>query len=197
MKQTRELTQMSQGILTTARLVNLSEGRLAIVVGLGLVAFAFTSTSGIQALEWAVTASVWTDPTATLRAVSTSYAGLGALLLLSYLALPIVLTAGAVALGGDARACAVDRRHGDWGNRRAKDQSLRLYSRSERRPSLEPLSLAQCAQQQLFPEVRVCVTCKSEPRSVSLREDLEAVKPPTKVRSVNLAVVVDPSTHRY
>lgn len=164
MKQTRELTQMSQAILTAAQLVNLSEGRLVIVVGLGVFALALASASGIEALEWTATASVWANPTATLRAVSKSYAGLGALLVLSCRASPIVLTAGAAALGGDARACAVNRRHGDWGSRRAKDRSLRLYSRSGRRPSLE-------LQLQLFREVRLNVTCQPEPRSVSRRKD--------------------------
>lgn len=155
MKQTRELTQMSQAILTAAQLVNLSEGRLAIFVGLGVFVLALASASGIEALEWTATASVWAKPTATLRAVSKSYAGLGALLVLSCLASPIVLTAG---------ACAVNRRHGDWGSRRAKDRSLRLYSRSGRRPSLE-------LQLQLFREVRLNVTCQPEPRSVSRRKD--------------------------
>ena len=169
--QTREVMQMSQAILTAAQPINLDEDRLAIVVRLGVLPLALASASVVDAREWAATASVWTNPTMALKPGLKIYAGLGggALLLLPYHTLLIVLTPGAAALSQDARDRAVDRRLAHRGSRRAEDRPLRPCSRLGKRPSREPPGLARRAVL-LFPEVRMAVTCEPEPRSVSRRE---------------------------
>ncbi|MGO9418901.1 hypothetical protein [Roseiarcus sp.] len=96
---------MSEATLTaeTAEPVRLSEDWLAVVIGLGVFALGLLSVAGIDALGWVATTSVWTDPTTALAPVSKAYAGLGggASLVLTYLMLLIVLSAGAAALGED------------------------------------------------------------------------------------------------
>jgi uncharacterized membrane protein YadS len=85
-----------------------TEDWLAVVIGLGLLALALLSLVGIDALGWVATTSVWTDPTAALAPVSKAYSALGGgvSLLLTYVALLVVLGAGAAALGEDVRRFA-------------------------------------------------------------------------------------------
>ncbi len=86
-----------------------SEDWLAVVIGFGILALALLSLAGIDALGWVATTSVWTDPTAGLAPVSKAYASLsgGVSLLLTTLALLVVLSAGAAALGEDVRRFAL------------------------------------------------------------------------------------------
>ena len=102
---------MSEATLTAeaAAPARLSEDWLAVVIGLGVFALGLLSVAGIDALGWAATTSVWTDPTTALAPVSKAHAGLGggASLVLAYLALMIVLSAGAAALGEDVKRFAL------------------------------------------------------------------------------------------
>ena len=102
---------MSEATLSaeSAATVRLSEDWLAVLVGLGIFALGLLSAVGLDALGWVATTSVWSHPTTALAPVSKAYAGLGggASLLLTYLALLIVLTAGAAALGQDVRRFAL------------------------------------------------------------------------------------------
>jgi uncharacterized membrane protein YadS len=103
------MSEASLSATATAERTNWSEDWLAVVIGLGVFALALLSTIGIDALGWVVTTSVWTDPTAALAPVSKAYASLsgGASLLLTFLALLIVLSAGATALGDDVKRFAL------------------------------------------------------------------------------------------
>jgi uncharacterized membrane protein YadS len=87
----------------------LSEDWLAVLIGLGIFALGLLSAVGFEALGWVATTSVWTDPATALAPVSKAYVGLGGgvSLLLTYLALLIVLTGGAAALGEDIRRFAL------------------------------------------------------------------------------------------
>jgi len=102
---------MSEATLTAeaAAPARLSEEWLAVVIGLGVFALGLLSVAGIDALGWVATTSVWTDPTTALAPVSKAHAGLGggASLVLAYLALMIVLSAGAAALGEDVKRFAL------------------------------------------------------------------------------------------
>jgi uncharacterized membrane protein YadS len=87
----------------------ISEDWLAVVIGVGVLALAVLSVAGLDALGWVATAAVWTDPSAALAPVSKAFVGLsgGASLVLTYLALLVVLSAGAYALGEDAKQFAI------------------------------------------------------------------------------------------
>lgn len=69
-----------------------------------MFALAILSYLGADALGWVVTTSVWTDPAKGLGTASKAYAGIGGLgaLILTYFALTVVLTLGAVLLGLNA-----------------------------------------------------------------------------------------------
>src|SRR5271170_748565 len=101
---------MSEATLSieAAERSRISEDWLAVVIGLGVFALALLSFAGIDALGWIASTSVWTDPGSALAPVSKAFAGLsgGASLLLTYLALLVVLSAGAYALGEDVRRFA-------------------------------------------------------------------------------------------
>src|SRR5271170_6800972 len=102
---------MSEATLSieAAERSRISEDWLAVVIGLGVFALALLSFAGIDALGWIASTSVWTDPGSALAPVSKAFAGLsgGASLLLTYLALLVVLSAGAYALGEDVRRFAI------------------------------------------------------------------------------------------
>jgi uncharacterized membrane protein YadS len=102
---------MSEATLSVqaAAPARLNEDWLAVLIGLGIFALGLLAAVGFDALGWVATTSVWSNPTTALAPVSKAYAGLGggASLLLTYLALLIVLTAGAAALGGDVRRFAL------------------------------------------------------------------------------------------
>jgi uncharacterized membrane protein YadS len=83
----------------------ISEDWLAVAIGLGVFALALMSLAGVDALGWVVSTSVWVDPGSALAPVSKAFTGLsgGVSLLLTHLALLVVLSAAAYALGEDVR----------------------------------------------------------------------------------------------
>jgi uncharacterized membrane protein YadS len=87
----------------------LSEDLVAVGLGLGVFLLALGSLAGADALGWLVTTSVWTDPSTSLAPVSKAYASLGGggALLVTYLVLTAVLSAGAYLLGDDVRRFAL------------------------------------------------------------------------------------------
>ncbi len=87
----------------------LSEDALSVVIGLVVVALAFLSLAGVDWLGWLVTASVWTDPSKALAPASKGYASLGGVgsLILTYVVLTAVLSAGVYALGDDVKRFAI------------------------------------------------------------------------------------------
>ena len=105
------LTTVSEATLsiTAAGRPRLSEDWLAVAIGLGVFALALLSLGGVDALGWVATTSVWIDPGAALAPASKAYASLSGpgALLLTYLALLAVLSAGAAALGEDVKRFAI------------------------------------------------------------------------------------------
>jgi hypothetical protein len=87
----------------------INEDWLSLLIGLGIFVLALGGLFGVDVLGWAVSTSVWTDPGAALGTVSKAYAGLGGAgaLLVTYLALLLVLSGCAVALGLDVKRFAV------------------------------------------------------------------------------------------
>ncbi len=87
----------------------LTEDWLAAGIGLFVVALAFLGLSGSDFLGWAVTTSVWIDPSTALAPAAKAFAGLGGgvALLLTYAALLIVLSLGAIITGANAARFAV------------------------------------------------------------------------------------------
>jgi len=87
----------------------LTEDWLAAGIGLFIVALAFIGLSGTDLLGWAVSTSVWTNPTGALGTASKAFASLGGggALLLTYVAFLFVLTIGNVLTGGNAARFAV------------------------------------------------------------------------------------------
>ena len=98
--------KVSQPIALRARL---NEDWLAVVIGLLVFGVALISISGTDLLGWAVTTSVYTDLAQALNPFAKAYAWLGGggALLATYAALLVVLSAGVVTLGGDARKFAL------------------------------------------------------------------------------------------
>ena len=102
---------MSEAVLSVedAEPRRISEDWLAVLIGLGVFALALLSYAGVDALGWVATTSVWTDPGAALAPASRAYAALGGAgaLLLTYLALLLALSLGALSLGEDVRRFAL------------------------------------------------------------------------------------------
>src|ERR1700681_4447074 len=98
--------KVSQPIVLRARL---NEDWLAVVIGLLVFGAAIVSISGTDLLGWAVTTSVYTDIGQALNPFAKAYAWLGGggALLATYAALLVVLSAGVVTLGGDAKKFAL------------------------------------------------------------------------------------------
>ncbi len=87
----------------------ISEDWLSVVIGLLVFALALVGLAGTDLIGWVVSTSVWTDPGKALAPAGKAYAalrGAGALIV-TYLALLAVLTAGAAALKADVRRFAV------------------------------------------------------------------------------------------
>lgn len=80
---------------------SLSEDWLAVIIGLLVFALALYGVAGQDLLGWAVTTSVWTDIREALHPASKAYGDIGGLgaLAFTYLALLVVLSAAAAALG--------------------------------------------------------------------------------------------------
>src|ERR1700722_12090585 len=87
----------------------LSEDLVAVGLGLGVFVLALLSLAGADALGWLVTTSVWTHPPAAPAPAPKTYASLGGAgaLLVPYLVLTAVLSAGAYLLGDDVRRFAL------------------------------------------------------------------------------------------
>jgi uncharacterized membrane protein YadS len=87
----------------------LSEDWLSVVIGLGIFALALASLSGSDLLGWVVATSAWTDPSTALATQAKAYGWLGGIgaLIATYLALLVVLSAGAFALKANAGRFAV------------------------------------------------------------------------------------------
>ena len=82
---------------------HVTEDWLAVGIGILVFALALFSVSGIDLLGWAVTTSVYTDLAQALAPFAKGWAwiGGGASLVLTYMALLMVLSAGIAALGGN------------------------------------------------------------------------------------------------
>jgi uncharacterized membrane protein YadS len=87
----------------------ITEDWLSLWIGLGIFVLALGGLVGTDLLGWVVSTSVWIDPGLALGTVSKAYAGLGGAgaLLVTYLALLAVLSAGALALNLDLKRFAV------------------------------------------------------------------------------------------
>jgi uncharacterized membrane protein YadS len=87
----------------------ISEDWLSVVIGLLVFASALVGLAGTDLIGWVVSTSVWIDPGKALAPVGKAYAALGGAgaLIVTYLALLAVLTAGAAALKADVRRFAV------------------------------------------------------------------------------------------
>jgi uncharacterized membrane protein YadS len=87
----------------------ITEDWLSLWIGLAIFVLALGGLIGTDLLGWAVSTSVWIDPGLALGTVSKAYAALGGAgaLLATYLALLVVLSAGALALNLDLRRFAV------------------------------------------------------------------------------------------
>ncbi len=87
----------------------LTEDWLSVWIGLGIFVLALASLFGVDVLGWVVTTSVWTDPAKALATFSKSYAQLGGAgaLVVTYLVLLAVLSAGAAVLDLEVRRFAI------------------------------------------------------------------------------------------
>jgi uncharacterized membrane protein YadS len=82
-----------------------TEDWLAVVIGLLIFVLSLGVLAGADILGWVVTTSVWTDVSKALAPAAKAYAGLGGVgaLIVTYVALLVVMTAGAVALHADIK----------------------------------------------------------------------------------------------
>src|SRR5262245_18416054 len=87
----------------------ISEDWLALIIGLYLCVLELAGIARVELDGWVVTNSVWNDIGKALGTVSKSYASLGGFgaLVATYLALLVVLSAGAVALKSDLKKFAL------------------------------------------------------------------------------------------
>lgn len=87
----------------------ISEDWLSVWIGLLVFALALGVLVGADTLGWVVTTGVWTDISKALAPASKTYAGIGGVgaLIATYLALLVVMTAGAVALKADIKRFAL------------------------------------------------------------------------------------------
>ena len=87
----------------------ISEDWLSVWIGLLVFALALGVLVGADTLGWVVTTGVWTDISKALAPASKTYAGIGDVgaLIATYLALLVVMTAGAVALKADIKRFAL------------------------------------------------------------------------------------------
>src|SRR5437773_12566687 len=87
----------------------ISEDWRSVWIGLLVFVLALGMLAGADVLGWVVTTGVWTDLSKALNPVSKAYSGLGGLgaLIATYVALLVVMTAGAAALKADLRRFAL------------------------------------------------------------------------------------------
>ena len=86
-----------------------TEDWLAVVVGLVIFALSLGVLRGADLLGWVVTTSIWTDVSKALAPISKTYAQLGGVgaLVATYVALTLVMSAGAWALGSNVTRFAI------------------------------------------------------------------------------------------
>ena len=86
-----------------------TEDWLAVVIGLLIFVLSLGVLGGADILGWVVTTSVWTDISKALAPAAKSYAGLGGVgaLIATYVALLVLMTAGAAALHIDLKRFAL------------------------------------------------------------------------------------------
>src|SRR4051812_50230292 len=84
------------------RVQGLSEDWLSVWIGLGIFVLALAVIGGADLLGWVVSTQVWTDLSRALGTATKAYAGLGGLvaLIVTYLALLVMLSAGGAAVKG-------------------------------------------------------------------------------------------------
>ena len=72
---------MTEAVLSPTASVarRLGEDGLALIAGIGVLILALVSQHGPDLLGWAVTTSVWVDPSKAIGAISRAYGGAGAL----------------------------------------------------------------------------------------------------------------------
>src|SRR2546426_307313 len=87
----------------------LTEDWLSVWIGLAVFVLAFGVLAGFDVLGWVVTTAVWTDASKALAPLSKSYARIGGIgaLVATYVALVVVLGAGAAALGANMKRFAL------------------------------------------------------------------------------------------
>jgi len=87
----------------------ISEDWLSVWIGLLVFVLSLGLLVGADILGWVVTTSVWTDLSKALNPASKAYAGLGGIgaLIATYVALLVVMTAGAAALKADVKRFAL------------------------------------------------------------------------------------------
>jgi uncharacterized membrane protein YadS len=92
-----------------ATTANLNEDWLALILGLLIFVVALGGLFQFDVLGWVVTTSVWSNFSLALAPVSKSYAWLGGVgaLVATYVALTVVLSAGAATLGADVKKFAL------------------------------------------------------------------------------------------
>ena len=90
----------------------ISEDWLSVWIGLLIFVLALGVVAGVDILGWVVTTNVWNDLTKSLAPASKAYAGMGGVvsLVVTYVVLLVLMTAGAIALKADAKRFA----HGRW-----------------------------------------------------------------------------------
>jgi len=86
-----------------------TEDWLAVVIGLLIFVLSLGVLGGADILGWVVTTSVWTDISKALAPAAKAYAGLGGVgaLIVTYVALLVLMTAGATALRADVARFAL------------------------------------------------------------------------------------------
>src|SRR5215470_7942035 len=103
------MEQVAQGVRVSQAGHGLNEDWLSVWIGLGVFVLALGVLVGVDLLGWVVTTSVWTNLSKALSPVSKAYAGIGGLgaLIATYVALLVVMTAGAAGLKADPRRFAL------------------------------------------------------------------------------------------
>jgi uncharacterized membrane protein YadS len=87
----------------------ISEDWLSVWIGLLIFVLALGLVAGVDILGWVVTTNVWNDLSKSLAPASKAYAGMGgvASLVVTYVVLLVLMTAGAIALKADAKRFAL------------------------------------------------------------------------------------------
>jgi hypothetical protein len=101
------LTEVSPRSDTEA--ARISEDWLAVILGLAIFILGLATVVNVDLIGWVVNTSVWSSINQALGPASKSYASLGGVgaLIATYVALTVVLSAGAAAVGSDVKKFAL------------------------------------------------------------------------------------------